>query len=86
MPDPDLPNTADTNVIRRLQTTVEGLSTAAITYYVVGLFSYLVKGAQESGHLPIDPSLAVALFVPVAAASIWWTIRRIRKKHIPDLD
>ena len=29
----------------RLQTTVEGLSVAAVSYYVVGLFGYLVKGA-----------------------------------------
>ena len=35
----------------RLQATVEGLSVAAITYYVVGLFGYLVKGAHDSGVL-----------------------------------
>jgi uncharacterized membrane-anchored protein len=53
---------------------------------VVGLFGYMVKGAAESGRLKIDPSLLTALFVPIAALSIWWTIRRIRKKHIPDVD
>ncbi|AVT80348.1 membrane protein [Rhodopseudomonas palustris] len=77
---------ARTRLQLRLQTTVEGLSTAAITYYVVGLFGYMVKGAAESGRLKIDPSLLTALFVPIAALSIWWTIRRIRKKHIPDVD
>ena len=75
---------ARTRLQLRLQTTVEGLSTAAITYYVVGLFGYLMKGAQDSGHLPIEPSLAVALFVPIAATSIWWTVRSIRKRHIGD--
>ena len=30
----------------RLQTTVEGLSVAAVSYYVVGLFGYLMKGLQ----------------------------------------
>ena len=33
----------------RLQSTVEGLSVAAITYYIVGLVSYLAKGAQKLG-------------------------------------
>jgi uncharacterized membrane-anchored protein len=73
---------ARTRLQLRLQTTVEGLSVAAITYYVVGLFSYLVKAFSETGRLPVDPSVAIALFVPVAAFSIWWTVRSIRKKHI----
>jgi uncharacterized membrane-anchored protein len=77
---------ARTRLQLRLQTTVEGLSTAAITYYVVGLFGYMVKGAAESGRLKVDPSLLTGAFVPIAALSIWWTIRRIRKKHIPDVD
>jgi hypothetical protein len=37
----------------RLQTTVEGLSVAAISYYVVGLFGYLVKGAHDEG-VPVN--------------------------------
>ncbi|HEY0330820.1 MAG TPA: DUF3422 domain-containing protein, partial [Rhodopseudomonas sp.] len=55
---------ARTRLQLRLQTTVEGLSTAAITYYVVGLFGYLVKGLQDAGHLPVEPNVAVAAFVP----------------------
>jgi uncharacterized membrane-anchored protein len=65
----------------RLQTTVEGLSVAAVSYYVVGLFGYLVKGAQDEG-LPINISLATALFVPVAVMAIWFVVRRIRRRHI----
>jgi uncharacterized membrane-anchored protein len=30
--------------------TVEGLSVAAISYYVVGLFGYLIKGAHDKVH------------------------------------
>jgi uncharacterized membrane-anchored protein len=52
------------------------------TYYVVSLFGYLAKAAHDSGQLPIEPSIATAAFVPVAALAIWWTIRRIRKKRI----
>jgi uncharacterized membrane-anchored protein len=73
---------ARTRLQLRLQSTVEGLSVAAITYYVVSLFGYLAKAAHDSGQLPIEPSIATAAFVPVAALAIWWTIRRIRKKHI----
>lgn len=77
---------ARTRLQLRLQTTVEGLSVAAITYYVVGLFGYLVKAAHDSGHMHLEPSIATALFVPVAAFAIWWTVRRIRAKHIADED
>ncbi len=64
----------------RLQQTVEGLSVAAVSYYVVGLFSYLAKGAE--GHLDgLSPSLLTALFVPVALLAIWLVVRRIRNHH-----
>ncbi len=66
----------------RLQATVEGLSVAAITYYVVGLFGYLVKGAYDSGLLRVEPSYVTAAFVPFALAAIWFVVRRIRKRHI----
>jgi uncharacterized membrane-anchored protein len=69
----------------RLQTTVEGLSVAAVSYYVVGLFGYLVKGVHDRGY-PVDVSLATALFVPVAMLAIWWMIRRIRSRHIAGAD
>jgi uncharacterized membrane-anchored protein len=65
----------------RLQTTVEGLSVAAVSYYVVGLFGYLMKGLHDEG-VPVDISLATALFVPVAVLAIWWVVRRIRRRHI----
>jgi uncharacterized membrane-anchored protein len=66
----------------RLQATVEGLSVAAISYYVVGLFGYLVKAAQEAGVLRIEPSYATAAFVPLAVLGVWLLVRRIRRKHI----
>ncbi len=66
----------------RLQATVEGLSVAAISYYVVGLFGYLVKGAHDAGLVHFEPSYATAGFVPLAALAIWWIVRRIRKRHI----
>ncbi|MCY6382329.1 DUF3422 family protein [Hoeflea prorocentri] len=64
----------------RLQQTVEGLSVAAVSYYVVGLFGYLAKAANEAG-LPISPTLATGLSVPVIVLAIWGVVRRIRKRH-----
>lgn len=64
-----------------LQATVEGLSVAAISYYVVGLFDYMARAVAEAG-VPINPSYATAAFVPFAAVIIWWIVRRIRKRHI----
>jgi uncharacterized membrane-anchored protein len=65
-----------------LQATVEGLSVAAISYYVVGLFGYLVKGVHDSGLVHFDPSLATGAFVPIAVVLVWWIVRRIRARHI----
>ena len=44
---------ARTRLQLRLQTTVEGLSVAAVSYYVVGLFGYLMKGLHDRG-VPVD--------------------------------
>jgi putative NADPH-quinone reductase len=77
---------ARTRLQLRLQTTVEGHSVAAITYYVVGLFGYLVKAAHDSGRMMTEPSIVTAAFVPIAALAIWWTVRRIRKKNIAGED
>lgn len=65
----------------RLQATVEGLSVAAISYYVVALFGYLVKAAHDTGMLRIEPSYLTAAFVPLTMLGIWWVVRRIRRRH-----
>jgi uncharacterized membrane-anchored protein len=64
----------------RLQQTVEGLSVAAISYYVVGLFYYMVQAAKP--HLPemFSPQVLTGLFVPVSILLVWWTVRRIRSR------
>jgi uncharacterized membrane-anchored protein len=64
----------------RLQQTVEGLSVAAVSYYVVGLIGYLAKGASVFGHA-VAPELVTAASVPVAVVAVWWLVRRVRRKH-----
>jgi uncharacterized membrane-anchored protein len=75
---------ARTRMQLRLQTTVEGLSVAAITYYLVSLFGYLAKAAHEGGYLHVEPAYAIAAFIPIASLTIWLMVRRIRKRHVLD--
>lgn len=63
----------------KLQTTVEGLSVAAITYYIAGLIHYMAEGLQAKGWIQ-DPAWATALAVPVIALVIWWITRRLHFK------
>jgi uncharacterized membrane-anchored protein len=62
----------------RLQQAVEGLSVVAISYYVVGLLGYVVKGLHE--ELPwLKPEVAVALAVPAVVLFAALVMRRIRR-------
>lgn len=65
----------------RLQRTVEGLSVAAITYYVASLAHIIFDGAHEAG-LPVNVTVATAVVVPFALLGVGWTVRRIRKRHV----
>jgi uncharacterized membrane-anchored protein len=67
-----------TRVQLRLQQTVEGLSVAAITYYVVGLVAYFAEGAATAG-VPVEPALAAGIAIPLVAALVWLGVRRIRR-------
>lgn len=61
----------------RLQQTVEGLSVAAIVYYVAGLAGYIAKAAKAGGAR-IDPDIAVAIVIPVVAVLLIAVLRRAR--------
>lgn len=64
----------------RLQQTVEGLSIAAITYYVVGLVGYAIKAIAASGvALQVDPDLATGVAIPIVAVLVALALRRIRR-------
>jgi uncharacterized membrane-anchored protein len=62
----------------RLQETVEGLSIAAITYYIVGLVSYLAKGLKAGG-VALRPELVTALSIPLVLVVVALGVRKIRK-------
>jgi uncharacterized membrane-anchored protein len=64
----------------RMQATVEGLSIAAITYYVVSLLLYFFKALKAEGWLPVQPELAAGAAIPVVLFAVWQTTRRIHRK------
>ncbi|MGD9740301.1 MAG: DUF3422 family protein [Bauldia sp.] len=64
----------------RLQQWVEGLSVAAVSYYVVGLVSYLAGGAEAFGW-GVDRYLITAIAVPPVVLGIWYFVRHLRAKH-----
>jgi len=61
----------------RLQTTVEGLSIAAISYYVVSLLHYAAKALIASG-VPINPEIAVGTSVPFVLWGVWRITRKVQ--------
>jgi uncharacterized membrane-anchored protein len=63
----------------RLQSTVEGLSIAAISYYVVSLILYAGKAAKGAG-LHINPEVLAGGLIPVVLVCIGWATRRIHQK------
>jgi uncharacterized membrane-anchored protein len=60
----------------KLQSAVEGLSVAAITYYIVGLLSYIAKAGQAIGW-PYSAEVSAAFAVPVVAFLVWAMLRRL---------
>lgn len=67
----------------KLQATVEGLSVAAITYYIVGLVTYLAKGAQGLGW-PWSAESTAAAAIPVVALAVWASLRRLHSRVLRD--
>lgn len=62
-----------------MQHTVEGLSVAAISYYLVGLVKYLTDAAASAG-IDFDKSLVTGLSVPVILGGVWYVTRRIHSR------
>jgi uncharacterized membrane-anchored protein len=67
----------------RLQQTVEGLSVAAITYYVVGLIAVIARGLA-SGGVAVKPEVVTAVSVPLVATVVALGVRRVRRAFAPE--
>lgn len=62
----------------RLQQTVEGLSVAAITYYVVGVIGYMAKGLETAG-LGVNAAVVMGASSPFVLALSAFGVWRARK-------
>lgn len=63
----------------RLQQAVEGLSVAAISYYVIGLLGYAGKALKGLG-VPLNPEVATGALVPLVCGAVWLGLRRMHKR------
>ncbi|TRO83185.1 DUF3422 family protein [Trichloromonas acetexigens] len=67
----------------RMQETVEGLSVAAISYYMVGLAGYLFGGLPLA-EWGLEKGVLMALSVPAVVTLVWWMTQRIKHRLIKD--
>ncbi|MGB0921262.1 MAG: DUF3422 family protein [Alphaproteobacteria bacterium] len=68
----------------KLQQAVEGLSIAAITYYVIGLIAYPLTafhGVIED--VGLTPELVKAAAIPVVLALVWLSVHRVKRGLLP---
>jgi uncharacterized membrane-anchored protein len=63
----------------KLQQAVEGLSVAAISYYMIGLISYAGKAAKAAG-VPINSDIGAGLLVPVVVTGVWLGLRKMHRR------
>lgn len=63
----------------RLQQWVEGLSVAAVSYYVVSLIFYLARGV-DTYDIGVDPYRVTAFAIPPVMVGIWLFVRLIRRR------
>lgn len=61
----------------RLQRLVEGLSVAAISYYLLSLASYVFKGIEHA-RPGFDAAVATGLAAPAVVLTVWISMRRLR--------
>ncbi len=68
----------------RLQTTVEGLSIAAIAYYMVSLVLYAGKAMKATGWISINPEILAGAAMPLIVFGLWRAMQRVHAKfHTP---
>ncbi len=65
----------------RLQRIVQGLSVAALAYYLLGLTAFVAKGAKDAGWLPasLTAEETTALALPVMFLASWLFMERVRR-------
>lgn len=69
-----------TRLQMRLNAMVQGISVAALAYYLTGLFSYIAQGLKDAQLLPrsMSAETASALGLPLAVIISWAFMARVR--------
>ncbi|GLQ32101.1 hypothetical protein GCM10007876_25800 [Litoribrevibacter albus] len=62
-----------------MQQTVEGLSVAAISYYLLALFD-LMLGASHLIRIDLDHKLIIGVSAPLVLLTVWFSQKRLKKK------
>lgn len=65
----------------RLQRIVQGLSVAALAYYLLGLTAFVAKGAKDAGWLPagVTAEETTALTLPLVLLASWLFMARVQR-------
>lgn len=66
-----------------LQRTVEGLSTIAISYYLLGIIIYALAGPIAELHW--DKTMALSIAAPFVVLAVWLMARAVRRAHAPEI-
>lgn len=64
----------------RLQHTVEGLSIAAVSYYVLGILAHVFAAGPRFG-VAVEPDIAVAIATPLVVVAVGWVVLHRLSKH-----
>ncbi|WP_273439666.1 DUF3422 family protein [Sedimenticola selenatireducens] len=62
----------------RMQETVEGLSVVVLSYYLLGLVGYGLKGLKSTG-IGINVELGIAIAIPVVLVAVFFGVRRLKR-------
>ena len=62
----------------RLQETVEGLSVVVLSYYLIGIVSYGLKGIKSTGF-DFDTDIATGISIPLVIGLVFFGMRRLRQ-------
>ena len=65
----------------RLQRIVQGISVAALAYYLLGLTAFVAKGAMDAGWLPVGVTAEemTALSLPLVLLASWLFMARVQR-------
>lgn len=62
----------------RMQETVEGLSVVVLSYYLLGLVGYGLKGLKSAG-IGINVELGTGIAIPVVLTAVFFSVRRLKR-------